>query len=194
MYRLIVLKIMKKAFLIIILIATVLLSSVAQEQGKPQKEKKLLNALIRFSDAMDEVGEKSDQYVQEEQERYRQEEQDKQKKIQEQQQRQGELAAEKIAGKWESHSWSCCDKYENEYGGWVGPGKLEFAGNSFVLTYNSGYLPDDRYVPERIRKGKCKVTGDIIEFTLDNGKELIYSFSYSENEIIIDKKQHFIKK
>ena len=99
-----------------------------------------------------------------------------------------------LSGIWESHAWTCCDRNEGQHGGWVGPGKLELSGNSFTLTYSSGYPPDDRYVPERIRKGKFSISDGKIEFVLDNGNTLVYPFSRNENVIMIDNRQRFTKK
>ena len=98
-----------------------------------------------------------------------------------------------LSGIWESSNWRCCDKYEGEYGGWVGPSIIEFSGKSFTRTYSSGYPPDDRYVPERTIKGKYSISGDKIEFVLDNGSIRIYTFSHIDNTITIDSKK-FTKK
>jgi len=100
-----------------------------------------------------------------------------------------------LSGTWENkQGWTCCDENEGEYGGWVGPGSLVFSGNSFKLTYYAGYSSDDRYVPERIRKGTYTILGNKIIFLLENGNTNVYSFSHNENTITIDNRQRFTKK
>ena len=100
-----------------------------------------------------------------------------------------------FSGTWETRDgWTCCDENEGQYGGWVGPGNLVFLGNSFTLTYFSGYPQDDRYIPERVRKGTYTVSGNKIIFALDDGDINVYSFSHTENTITIDNRQRFLKK
>jgi len=188
-----------------LLLATLVITSstaLAQEQEaekeKPQRGKRLLDAAIKLSDAMDQAAEKSDQEMkrkmqeqQEQQKKQMEEEQERQKQQQEQQKQQGKKTAENISGKWESYGWTCCDQHEGAHGGWVGPAKLEFTGNKFVLVYEPGYPPDDRYVPERTRKGTFAILGERIEFTLDDGRVLTYPFSQSGNDLTIDRSQRF---
>ena len=94
-----------------------------------------------------------------------------------------------LSGTWENKSdnWECCDE-ESE---WVGPGKIEFSGKSYTLTYFSGYHPpNNRFSQERVKKGTYSISDNKIEFVRDNGYISVEPFSHTNDTILIGNTQY----